>query len=163
MISKMQSDTLAIIESDYENPEHCLQIILLTKEYLCDPMGDNLSILDNSFEQRLINGLQMHPSSIVYFLKSSDTFIGMAVCFRGFSTFKAKQLLNIHDLIIYKDYRGKGYGKLFLAKISEIALKKDFCKLTLEVRNDNFHAKRLYKFSGFKPCNNPMEFWTKEL
>jgi ribosomal protein S18 acetylase RimI-like enzyme len=126
-------------------------------------MGGNLPVLDNYSEITLINGLKNHPALLILFAVSEDIIVGMAVCFQGFSTFQAAGLLNIHDLIVYKRYRNRGIGSSLLEYVCEEARRRNFCRVTLEVRNDNNPAKRLYRATGFKPCENPMEFWINPL
>ena len=93
---------------------------------------------------------------------------GMAVCFEGFSTFACKPLLNIHDIIVIKEYRGRGISKRLLAKAEEIATGLGCCKLTLEVLEGNTIAQAAYKASGFAgyeldPRMGKAMFWQKKL
>ena len=37
-----------------------------------------------------------------------DKPVGLATTFEGFSTFAAKPLINIHDIAVLPDYRGRG-------------------------------------------------------
>jgi len=45
----------------------------------------------------------------------------------------------------------------------EISLERDYCKITLEVREDNEAALALYRKMGFTECEPNMYFWTKTL
>ena len=155
----MNSKETLIIHGDLNNHAHCSALISLINEYRTDFMGGNLPVLDLISENKLIDGLKNHPASLILFALSEETIIGMAVCFQGFSTFQAAGLLNIHDLIVFKNYRNRGIGRLLLEHACEEARKRNFCRVTLEVRTDNDTARRLYKSVGFKPCENPMEFW----
>ena len=112
---------------------------------------------------RLVDGLANHPASFVLFVLVDNQIIGLATCFVNFSTFKVRPSINIHDLIIDKDFRGKGFGKSLLQHIESIAKERKYCKITLEVREDNFAAKALYTELGFKDGIPMMHFWTKEL
>lgn len=154
---------LTITTADLTNKDHCSYIVALVNEYRCDPMGGNLGVIAKESEQELLHGLRDHPSSVVYFVCYNGTIAGMAVCFIGFSTFKTKRLLNIHDLILFKMFRNKGIGTWFLQQIAAEVSKVGYCKLTLEVRTDNVSAKKVYRKAGFTPCVDPMEFWIKEL
>ena len=87
----------------------------------------------------------------------------MAVCFRGFSTFNAAPLINIHDLIVIQEFRGKGLGRQLLEEVENISREEHCCKITLEVRSDNHVAQALYRAEGFSRGEKPMEFWTKWL
>jgi ribosomal protein S18 acetylase RimI-like enzyme len=127
-----------------------------------DPMGGSPAMTTQQ-ELALLNGLHDHPASFVLFIYLNNMCIGLATCFINFSTFKAKPYLNIHDIIISSEFRGKGLGKNLLQKIIEIANERGYCKVTLEVRVDNTHAKTLYQNLGFKDTEPVMHFWTKTL
>jgi ribosomal protein S18 acetylase RimI-like enzyme len=64
---------------------------------------------------------------------------------------------------VVKEYRGKNIGRKLLEKCIEIAKERDYCKITLEVRDDNTVAKNLYKSLDFRECIPVMHFWTKTL
>ncbi len=159
----MTTNLLSIITADLNNNEHCCAIIGLINEYRCDPMGGEIGLIDGDDGLKLIDGLKSHPNLLVFLLRIDDTIAGMAVCFTGYSTFKMKKLLNIHDFILYKKFRNKGYGTWFLKKIAEKISILGYCKMTLEVRTDNVAAKKVYLKSGFSPCEPPMEFWVYNL
>ena len=38
----------------------------------------------------------------------------LANCIFGFSTFNARPLMNIHDMFVHKDFRGRGYSQKLL-------------------------------------------------
>jgi ribosomal protein S18 acetylase RimI-like enzyme len=67
----------------------------------------------------------------------------------GFSTFAARLLINIHDLAVIPEYRGRGIGRLLLEAVEAKGHELGCCKLTLEVREDNQRAQRLYDKFGF--------------
>ncbi|MGV8135143.1 MAG: GNAT family N-acetyltransferase [Mangrovibacterium sp.] len=147
---------------DYTNEVHCSQLACLINQYITDPMGGGTPL--TPFQQlRMVDGLANHPSGFVLFILVNEQITGLATCFINFSTFKAKPFINIHDVIIDKDQRGKGYGKLLLNKIEDIAREGKYCKITLEVREDNYTAQKLYKKLGFGNDTPAMFFWTKEI
>jgi ribosomal protein S18 acetylase RimI-like enzyme len=74
--------------------------------------------------------------------------VGAAVCFVGFSTFRARGLINVHDLAVLPDWRGYGIGGRLLGAVEGLARRRGYCKVTLEVRLDN-PAQRLYRRSGY--------------
>jgi ribosomal protein S18 acetylase RimI-like enzyme len=75
--------------------------------------------------------------------------VGLAVCFRGFSTFAARPLLNIHDFSVLPACRGAGVGRQLLAAIEERARAIGCCRLTLEVQEHNHRARGIYAAAGF--------------
>ncbi|MEO8466498.1 MAG: GNAT family N-acetyltransferase [Gammaproteobacteria bacterium] len=78
-----------------------------------------------------------------------DAAIGIAVCFVGFSTFRARPLLNVHDLAVLPQYRGKGAGRALLQAAEDHARHNGCCRLTLEVLESNSAARVLYRRFGF--------------
>jgi ribosomal protein S18 acetylase RimI-like enzyme len=88
--------------------------------------------------------------------------VAVAVCFVGFSTFVARPLINIHDLAVLPEYRGQGIGRLLLQQVEAKGHELGCCKLTLEVREDNHRAQRLYQRFGFGGISNedgPVRHW----
>jgi ribosomal protein S18 acetylase RimI-like enzyme len=147
---------------DFSNEEHCGKLAALINQYIMDPMGGGTP--QSPLQQiRLVDGLANHPSSFVLFILNNQQILGLATCFINFSTFKAKPFINIHDLIIDHNFRSKGFGKILLQRIESIAKDRKYCKITLEVRDDNRAAKNLYSNLGFKDSQPKMNFWTKEL
>src|SRR5262249_11356532 len=104
----------------------------------------------------------------VFFALSGKQPIGFAICFLGFSTFNARPLINIHDIFVQDSARGVGIGEQILDRIEAKARSLDGCAITLEVREDNSRARRLYRKFGFERAQVgaqrvPMEFWRKGL
>ena len=147
---------------DFSNEEHCHKLTALINQYITDPMGGGTK-LNARQKLRLIDGLASHPSCFVLFALVDQQIVGLAACFINFSTFKAKSFINIHDLIIQNNFRGKGLGRRLLQQIELIAKERKCCKITLEVREDNYTAQNLYTEQGFKDGIPAMRFWTKEI
>jgi ribosomal protein S18 acetylase RimI-like enzyme len=147
---------------DFKNPHHQTLLLTLLDQYMCDPMGNSPSHTRTQ-QQELIKHLSSHPSVFVLFVLCDNEVVGMAISFINFSTFNVKPYLYIHDLIISKIWRGKGIGHFLLNELISISKTRGYCKITLEVREDNVAAQALYKSVGFMDCNPPMWFWTKKL
>jgi len=149
-------------QCDYENPAHLDALADLLNQYMRDPMGDSTPL--NKLQQlRLVDGLASHPASFVLFVLSNEKIVGLATCFINFSTFNVKSYLNIHDFFIHPDYRGKGFANSLMQELISISKERKYCKLTLEVREDNIIAQGLYKCLGFEESSPKMLFWTKKI
>jgi ribosomal protein S18 acetylase RimI-like enzyme len=151
-----------VIRCDFHNKQHQQQCLELLQEYMRDPMGGELEP-DSDHALRLVQGLKTHPCAFVLFMKEGNVFVGLATYFVNFSTFRAKPYINIHDVIVRKEYRGKGLGRALLDYIIAFAHEQGYCKITLEVREDNIAAQKLYQSLGFEDTHPPMRFWTKTL
>ena len=147
---------------DYENPLHLTALVDLLNHYMTDPMGEAPPL--NKLQQlRLVDGLSNHPAALVLFVLYDGEIVGLATCFINFSTFNVKSYLYIHDIVVYADFRNKGLGKALMEKLIEISTEREYCKITLEVREDNFQAQGVYFSLGFEECTPGMLFWTKKL
>lgn len=151
---------LSIIPVDLINELHSRQLIKLLNDYMCDPMGNNAP-MDEGLAPKIIAGLQAYAGYLGFFVLASDQFAGLANCNQNFSTFKAKPLLNIHDFIIAPEFRGIGAGHFLMSGILNFASENGFCRVNLEVREDNHAAKSLYQKMGFSECEPRMFFWEK--
>jgi len=148
-------------------PSHASAIVYLLNEYAKDDMGGGAE-LPEFVKSNLASELHKRQGAHVVLAFVDDAPAGMAVCFEGFSTFACKPLLNVHDLIVVRAYRGRGLSKKLLAKTEEIAIRLGCCKLTLEVLEGNAIAQAAYKACGFAgyeldPKMGEAMFWQKKL
>ena len=147
---------------DFENSEHLDALISLLGHYMEDPMGNHAPFTKQE-QLCLVKGLASHPKAFVMFARKNNGYFGLMTCFELFSTFQAKPYLYIHDVVIHKDYRGKGLGRKMMEQLVTYSKDKNYCKITLEVRSDNPVAQNLYQSLGFKACKPDMYFRTKQL
>lgn len=150
---------LSIIEAELENPIHTEHIVYLTNTYAKDIMGGGKSLPENVLEN-MISGIQETSNTLIFIAYEDDVPLGIANCFIGYSTFYAKKLINIHDLGVVPEARGKGVGKALIDAVSQKAKELDCCKVTLEVLENN-PARRLYEREGFEYGEPQFFFMTK--
>lgn len=136
-----------VLEVDYADPIHREGVLDVLDSYASDPVGGGTP-LPAHVRETLMRLLQEHPKSRVL-LAFADAPVGVAICFLGLSTFRARPLLNIHDLAVVPEWRGKGVGRALLRAAEELAGREGCCKLTLEVQEDNLPARGLYESFGF--------------
>jgi ribosomal protein S18 acetylase RimI-like enzyme len=155
-----------IVDADFENAVHCAGIIEVLDSYAADPIGGG-EPLTADVRERLVPALRDHPTALVLLAFEQECPVGIAVCFQGFSTFRARALLNIHDLAVLPKWRGRGIGRSLLAAAEDRARRCGCCKLTLEVQDDNGRALGLYRSFGFSDLvmgdSGPTRFLTKPL
>lgn len=137
-----------IVEADLDNSRDQAAIVNMINAYARDPMGDGRDLTDE-VRRNLIPGLRQHPTTMIFLAYAGQEPVGIAVCFRGFSTFAARPLLNIHDLAVVPEYRRHGVGRRLLERVEARGRELGCCKLTLEVRDDNQTAQQLYWRAGF--------------
>lgn len=141
-----------LIESvDFANARDVAQYLELLDAYARDPMGADHP-LPTTVRERLASDLVDHPGAHCLLARHGDTPIGFATCFLGYSTFRARPLLNIHDIAVLPEWRGRSVARDLLAAIAELGQRLDCCRITLEVREDNPRARSIYESAGFVPA-----------
>ncbi len=156
-----------IIDGDLSVTTHAEAVVDLLNEYASDPLGGGAGLGDYA-KKHLVDDLRKRPTAYLVLAFDGSTAAGLVTCFEGFSTFACRPLLNIHDVVVSKPYRGQGLSKLMLAKVEEHAIQTDCCKLTLEVLEGNAIAQQAYRSFGFEnyvldPAHGRAMFWQKRL
>src|SRR6476660_1646070 len=139
--------TLSVVLADFAKLSHQTAIIQLLDMYCCDEFGDGQP-LSAEARENLIPGLVKHGGARVFLAYEDDQPLGIAICLVGFSSFRGKPLINIHDIAVGPAARGKGIGRQLLTAVEQHARLLGCCKVTLEVRSDNVRAMGLYRSVG---------------
>ena len=153
--------------ADYHNPEHQVIIGELMNHYASDPMGGGEALTPEVIEG-LGAALGQVPNAFTVLAFYEGRPVGLVNCMQGFSTFKCMPLINIHDVIVDRDCRGKGVCQKMLQQVENIARQRGCCKITLEVLQGNQAARQAYANFGFgnyelDPAMGIAEFWQKAL
>ena len=106
--------------------------------------------LAEDVKQRLCSDLAGTPSAVSFMAYVDGQPVGLLNAMMGYSTFKAKPLMNVHDIAVMPAFRAQGIGQALLAAAAAHALHKGCCKLTLEVLSGNHTAMRSYERFGFQ-------------
>ena len=154
--------TVRILLADLTNPEHQAAIVEMLDMYCRDGFGDSKPLSDEAREN-LIPGLQKHGGARVHLAYDGQQPVGVAICLVGFSSFRGKPLVNIHDIAVSPSARGQGVGRKLLDAVAADARALGCCKVTLEVRSDNARAMGLYRSVGFEPSQPETFFWSQKL
>ena len=153
--------------ADYTNPQHARDIVALLDHYARDPMGGGAP-LDHAVAQCIVDELARRSFAFTVLCYVDDQAVGLVNCFESFSTFKARPLINIHDIVVRREYRGRHISHAMLTCVEAIAKQRNCCKLTLEVLEGNSAARAAYKkfgFAGYEldPQMGKALFWQKWL
>ncbi|AKJ42424.1 GNAT family N-acetyltransferase [Pragia fontium] len=152
---------------DYTNPQQAQDLAELLDNYARDPMGGG-EPLTPEVKANLTKELAKLPHAFSVMACVDGKPAGLINCFLGFSTFAAKPLVNIHDVVVSKDFRGLGLSQKMLEKVEQIARDRNCCKMTLEVLEGNKVAQGSYNKFGFDgyeldPEMGKAVFWQKKL
>ena len=82
--------------------------------------------------------------------------IGFALFFHNFSTFLGRAGIYLEDLFVKPEYRGKGYGKAVLKKLSSIAVERKCGRLEWWCLDWNQPSIDFYRSLGAEPMSD----WT---
>ena len=139
---------LIIRPTDLACAGHQASWLALLDEYACDPMGGGQGL--SAFARAsLVERLRLRTDFVGFLALRGTRAVGLINCFEGFSTFAARPLLNVHDLAVSFDQRGRGIGQALLAAAEQAAIERGCCKLTLEVLANNARALACYRRFGF--------------
>lgn len=139
---------VTLIQADYQNEQHGKDLLMLLNAYALDPMGGGEALADE-VQQNLIATIAKRNDFLTLLCYVDDKPAGIINCVEGFSTFKCKPLLNIHDCGVLKEYRGLGLSQKLFNEVEKISRERGYCKLTLEVLQGNIVAQNAYKKLGF--------------
>lgn len=144
----------AITPTDFADPAHVRAFLELLDHYAHDPMGGGRGLSDDA-RRHLVGELQARPGFVGFLAWEGKgramRAVGLINCFEGFSTFAARPLLNVHDIVVDAERRAAGIGQALLAAAEEAARARGCCKLTLEVLSNNHRALASYARFGFRP------------
>jgi hypothetical protein len=90
-----------VVRVDLNDEELSQKVVQLLDGYANDFFGGN-EPLSNFSKENLVVELRKLASVHVFMAKSLTTneYVGLAICFEGFSTFECKPLINIHDFYV---------------------------------------------------------------
>ncbi|HTN75276.1 MAG TPA: GNAT family N-acetyltransferase [Pirellulaceae bacterium] len=154
--------SLAIHKVDWNHPTDRAALVELLNLYASDPMGGSQPLPDE-VRQTLCDKLAAFPTCHALLAFDAETPVGLLIAFVGFSTFKARPLLNLHDVAVRPGRRGQGIGRQLLASAEALASELGCCKMTLEVHDRNPIAQHLYQSYGFRAFDPPQAFWMKAI
>ena len=141
---------LTVLPVNYLDPHHRQALVMLLDAYACDPMGGG-EPLAPEVKARLCDDLAQRSDAASFIAWVDGQPAGLINCIEGYSTFKARPLMNIHDIAVLPAHRGQGVGQALLAAAEAHARARGCCKLTLEVLTGNAPALRSYERFGFAP------------
>ena len=141
---------LTVLPVDYHNVEHRHALVMLIDAYARDPMGGGEGLAED-VKARLCDDLAARPDAASFIAWRDGQPVGLINCIEGYSTFKARPLMNIHDIAVLPGHRGQGVGQALLQAAQDHARARGCCKLTLEVLTGNLVALRSYERFGFAP------------
>lgn len=129
--------------ANYRDAEDAAALVALLDEYARDPMGGGQPLPDR-VRRDLPACLAACPQAFTLLAFQAGRPVGLVNAFETISTFRARPLINLHDVAVTAEARGQGIGRAMLEWIEAEARRRGCCKLTLEVLEGNGVARALY-------------------
>lgn len=156
-----------IIRADYADPAHGAAIRQLLDVYARDPMGGGTPLGDDVLAA-LVPALAAQSAAFTLLAYADGQAVGLTNSFFAVSTFAARPLVNLHDIVVRPEWRGRGIARALIGAVEEVARSVGACKVTLEVLSGNAKAQALYRSLGYgdyilDPAQGTALFWQKRL
>lgn len=139
---------LVVRLADYANPADAGAVVELLDAYARDPAGGG-EPLSAYARTHLVAELAARPQAFSILAFDAGQPVGLVNCIEGFSTFRCKPLVNVHDVAVLAGHRGRGVARQMLLKAEEVARQRGAVKMTLEVLSGNTSALALYRRLGY--------------
>ena len=134
-----------IEESDLENG------LLETLDFL-----RNASDLDNNKAKEILKKIKQNPNHIIHVAIDDKKIVGSTTLFIEQKFIHDGGLVgHIEDVVVRKDYEGKGIGNKLVTSMLERAKEKNCYKTILDCKDD---VKQFYEKIGFKYESNGMRY-----
>jgi ribosomal protein S18 acetylase RimI-like enzyme len=157
----------SVRRADYARPSDAAALVMLLDAYASDPAGGGEPLSDHA-RSNLVRELAARPQAFSILAFVGDEPVGLVNCIEGFSTFKCRPLVNVHDVTVLASHRGRGIAEAMLAEAERIAVERGAVKMTLEVLSGNAPAVKLYRRIGYEgyqldPAMGTAQFFQKWL
>ena len=140
--------SIEVFIADYRNAAHAAALVDLLDAYASDPAGGGKP-LEAAVRESLPAELAARPQAFSVLAYEGGQPVGLINCIEGFSTFAARPLVNVHDVVVLPSHRGQRVAQRMFALVEQEARRRGACKLTLEVLSGNAPALRAYEREGF--------------
>ena len=96
----------------------------------------------------------------VFVLRRNGAIVGMINLLFTISTAEGGFVMLLEDLVVHKEYQGKGYGRKLLQHAIDFAKQKNFLRITLLTDRPENVAQEFFRHHGFVDSSMiPMRLW----
>ncbi|MFA5413838.1 MAG: GNAT family N-acetyltransferase [Patescibacteria group bacterium] len=99
-------------------------------------------------EEKLAKTLFDEKQAEVIIAEEQGNPVGFALFYNTYSTFQGKANLFLEDLFIYPEFRGKGYGKMLLSFLAQVATERNYSRIDWWCLNWNLSSIGFYEKMG---------------
>lgn len=113
-------------------------------------VADDESVADNLFGER--------PAAEVVLAFIGDEPAGFALYFENYSTHMSRRGMHLEDLYVREHLRGRGIGRLLLARLAAISMERGYGRMEWSVLRWNESAIRVYEAIGAEALSGWMTY-----
>jgi GNAT superfamily N-acetyltransferase len=136
-------DTVRIVPARVEDVPVILSLIKGLADY--ERMDDEVVATEEGLRAYLFGD---RPAAEVVLAYVDDTVVGFALFFHNFSTFLGCPGLYLEDLFVVPSWRGRGIGRMLLAHLADIAMRRGCGRMEWAVLDWNEPAIGFYERMG---------------
>jgi GNAT superfamily N-acetyltransferase len=136
-------DTVRIVPARVEDVPVILSLIKGLADY--ERMDDEVVATEEGLRANLFGD---RPAAEVVLAYVDDTVVGFALFFHNFSTFLGCPGLYLEDLFVVPSWRGRGIGRMLLAHLADIAMRRGCGRMEWAVLDWNEPAIGFYERMG---------------
>lgn len=133
-----------------------IKILKMTLEDLAQIEDYLISDFDDFWSVDMLKSELMGENKSYLVAKQNDEIVGFAGFMRNFLE------TEIMNIVVKKECRGKGIGKMLLQKIIENAKNDGAQEIFLEVNENNKIARQLYQNAGFSEVGKRKNYYKQE-
>ena len=111
------------------------------------------SEFDDFWNENLLKSEIENPNSKCIMAKLNNEIVGFACIW------KAVDDIHVTNIVVKKIYRNQGIGSLLLKELINISNKENVTSITLEVKDSNLPAQKLYEKYGFKVLGRRKKYY----
>jgi GNAT superfamily N-acetyltransferase len=140
---------IQITEAAERDTPVILDLIRQLAEY--ERLADKVTASEDRLRATLFGA---RPSAEVLLARMDGETVGYALFFTTYSTFLARPGLYLEDLFVKEHARGKGIGTALLARLAQLAIKRDYGRVEWTVLDWNEPSIRFYDSLGAVPMTD---------
>lgn len=133
-----------------------IEVFDMTLQDLAQIENSLISEFDDFWSVEVLKSELIGENKFYFVAKQDGKIVGFAGFMRNFSE------VEIMNIVVRKNCRGKGIGKMLLQKIIEIAQNNGIQEIFLEVNENNKIARQLYQDAGFAEVGKRKNYYKQE-
>lgn len=133
-------------------------VILSLVRKLADFEGKNSEDVQLTIDKIQSHGLSRKSFFRILIGEIDSKPVGYALYFYSYSASLGAPVLYLEDLFVEEEFRNRGFGKNFLTRLANLAIKNNCCRMEWHAFTWNDKAIQFYKSIGAEPKLDLIQF-----